>query len=159
MGRACTSVIFIKHDSVILRSLLSGYCHTTVNEVTVCSKSFSALIGRKVALSELLDYPLISLGTNTKSFEFHSKLFTAHGLPFQPDIEAFTADQILPMVEADLGIGFVPEEFLQEKNNACIIDLKEKIPERNVVLIKRKDQSLNMASKELERMILEQRIG
>lgn len=61
------------------------------------------------------------------------------------------------MVEADLGIGFVPEEFLQKKSNACIIDLKEKIPERNVVLIKRKDQSLSMASKELERMILEQK--
>ena len=61
------------------------------------------------------------------------------------------------MVEADLGIGFVPEEFLQEKSSACIIDLKEKIPERNVVLIKRKDQSLSMASKELERMILERK--
>ena len=128
-----------------------------IYEVAVCSKSFSSLIGRKVSLSELLNYPLISLGTNTKSFEFYSKLFTAHGLPFQPDIEAFTADQILPMVEADLGIGFVPEEFLQKKSNACIIDLKEKIPERNVVLIKRKDQSLSMASKELERMILEQK--
>ena len=61
------------------------------------------------------------------------------------------------MVEADLGIGFVPEEFLQEKNNVCIIDLKEKIPERSIVLIKRKDQPLSMASKELERMTLEQR--
>lgn len=129
----------------------------TVNEVAVCSKMFSSLLGRKVALSELLDYPLISLGTDTKSFEFYSKLFMDHSMPFKPDIEAFTADQILPMVEADLGIGFVPEEFLQENNNVCVIDLKEKIPERNVVLIKRKDQSLSMASKELERMILEQR--
>ncbi len=128
-----------------------------VNEVAVCSKMFSSLLGRKVALSELLDYPLISLGTDTKSFEFYSKLFMDHSMPFKPDIEAFTADQILPMVEADLGIGFVPEEFLQENNNVFVIDLKEKIPERNVVLIKRKDQSLSMASKELERMILEQR--
>lgn len=128
-----------------------------VNEVAVCSKAFTSLIGRKISLSELLDYPLISLGADTKSFEFYSKLFTDHGLPFRPDIEAFTADQILPMVEADLGIGFVPEEFLQENNNVCTIDLKEKIPERSVVLIKRKDQSLSMASKELERMILEQK--
>ena len=61
------------------------------------------------------------------------------------------------MVEADLGIGFVPEAFLPKKNNVSVIDLKEKIPERHVVLIKRKDQSLGMASNELERMILEQR--
>ena len=155
--REGTADIAVVTTPTVRSASLSETTVKPVNEVAVCSKSFSSLIGRKVSLSEFLDYPLISLGTNTKSFEFYSKLFTAHDLPFQPDIEAFTADQILPMVEADLGIGFVPEEFLQEKNNVCIIDLKEKIPERSVVLIKRKDQSLSMASKELERMILEQR--
>ena len=155
--REGTADIAVVTTPTVRSASLSETTVKPVNEVAVCSKSFSSLIGRKVSLSEFLDYPLISLGTNTKSFEFYSKLFTAHGLPFQPDIEAFTADQILPMVEADLGIGFVPEEFLQEKSSACIIDLKEKIPERNVVLIKRKDQSLSMASKELERMILEQK--
>ena len=74
----------------------------------------------------------------TKSFEFYSALFTAHGLPYDPDIEAFTADQILPMVEADLGIGFVPEEFLRDGDGICRIDLKEPIPKRNIVIIKRK---------------------
>ena len=75
-------------------------------------------------------------------------------MPYHPDIEAFTADQILPMVEADLGIGFVPEEFLEKWSNVCRIDLEEKIPERNVVVIKRKGQSLSVAAKELEKMIL-----
>ena len=123
----------------------------------MCSPYFSSLANRQVSLSELTNFPLISLGEDTKSFEFYSGFFSSHGLAYRPDIEAFTADQILPMVAADLGVGFVPEEFLQEKSSACIIDLKEKIPERNVVLIKRKDQSLSMASKELERMILEQK--
>ncbi|MFQ8953845.1 MAG: hypothetical protein ACLR56_13105 [Oscillospiraceae bacterium] len=49
------------------------------------------------------------------------------GLTYRPDIEAFTADQILPMVAADLGVGFVPEEFLQSED-VNIIDLKEKFP-------------------------------
>ena len=82
------------------------------------------------------------------------KLLAAHGLPYHPDIEAFTADQILPMVEADLGIGFVPEEFLEKWSKVCRIDLQEKIPERNVVVIKRKGQPLSVAAKELEKMIL-----
>lgn len=74
---------------------------------------FKTLTNRQVKLEELLEFPLISLGADTKSFEFYSGFFAAHGLPYHPDIEAFTADQILPMVEADLGIGFVPEEFLE----------------------------------------------
>ena len=125
-----------------------------VNEVAVCSPYFSSLANRQVSLSELTNYPLISLGEDTKSFEFYSGFFSSHGLTYRPDIEAFTADQILPMVAADLGVGFVPEEFLQSED-VNIIDLKEKIPERNIVLIKRKEQPLSVAAKELERLIEE----
>ena len=125
-----------------------------INEVAVCSPYFSSLANRQVSLSELTNYPLISLGEDTKSFEFYSGFFSSHGLTYRPDIEAFTADQILPMVAADLGVGFVPEEFLQSED-VNIIDLKEKIPERNIVLIKRKEQPLSVAAKELERLIEE----
>ena len=125
-----------------------------VNEVAVCSPYFSSLANRQVSLSELTNFPLISLGEDTKSFEFYSGFFSSHGLAYRPDIEAFTADQILPMVAADLGVGFVPEEFLQNED-VNIIDLKERIPERNIVLIKRKEQPLSVAAKELERLIEE----
>ena len=128
-----------------------------INEVAVCSPYFSSLANRQVSLSELTNFPLISLGEDTKSFEFYSGFFSAHGLAYRPDIEAFTADQILPMVAADLGVGFVPEEFLQSED-VNIIDLKEKIPERNIVLIKRKEQPLSVAAKELERLIEEHTI-
>ena len=110
---------------------------------------------RQVTLEELTKFPLISLGKDTKSYEFYSALFTTHGLSYNPDIEAFTADQILPMVEADLGIGFVPTEFLKDGSDVCKIKLKESIPKRSVVLIKRKEQPLSTAAKELEKMITE----
>lgn len=127
----------------------------SINEVAVCSSYFGELANRPVSLAELTNFPLISLGKDTKSFEFFSALFTAHGLPYEPDIEAFTADQILPMVEADLGIGFVPEELLKDGDGICRIRLKEPIPKRNIVIIKRREQPLSVAAKELERMIRE----
>ena len=126
-----------------------------VTEIAVCSPYFRELTNRQVTLEELTRFPLISLGKDTKSYEFYSALFTTHGLSYKPDIEAFTADQILPMVEADLGVGFVPTEFLRDGTDICKIDLKEEIPERNIVLIKRKEQPLSVAAKELERMITE----
>ena len=126
-----------------------------ITEVAVCSPYFKELADKQISLSELINFPLISLGKDTKSFAFYSALFTAHGLPYKPDIEAFTADQILPMVEADLGIGFIPEEFLREGDGICRIKLEEKIPKRSIVIIKRKEQPLSVAAKELERMIRE----
>ena len=127
-----------------------------ITEAAVCSPYFTDLTGRQVSLADLVHFPLISLGKDTKSFAFFSGLFTEHGLPYQPDIEAFTADQILPMVQADLGVGFVPEEFLQDSSGVCKIDLKEPIPKRHIALIKRKEQPLSVAAKELVHMILEQ---
>ena len=126
-----------------------------IQEVAVCAPAFGDLLGRKVTLDELRRHPLITLGADTQSYALYTGFFAAHGLPFRPDIEAFTADQILPMVEADLGVGFVPKDFLRGDSAVCQIELKEKIPERSVVLIQRKEQPLSVAAKELKRMILE----
>ena len=127
-----------------------------IREVAVCSPYFQDLLDRPVSLEMLTHYPMISLGKDTKSFVFYSSLFTVHGLLFQPDIEAFTADQILPMVEADLGIGFVPEEFVRQTDKVRVIALTDTIPERSIVLVKKKEQPLSTAAREMERMILEQ---
>ena len=59
------------------------------------------------------------------------------------------------MVESDLGVGFVPVEFLKNVDNVGIIDLKEEIPERFICLIKKRDRSLSIAAKELERLLTE----
>lgn len=126
-----------------------------IREAAVCSPYFTGLCKGRVSLGNLEDYPLISLGKDTKSHEFYSSLFASHGLAYHPDIEAFTADQIMPMVEADLGIGFVPEEFIKESSGVCRIDLAEEIPERSIVLIKRKEQPLSVAAGKLEQMIRE----
>ena len=58
-------------------------------------------------------------------------------------------------MEADLGIGFVPEEFLDRGYQVEVIDLVEEIPQRDIVMIKKKGQSLSIAAKELERMVLQ----
>lgn len=130
-------------------------CHVRqIREIAVCTRAFSELLGRPVTLSELASRPFISLGPETKSYEFHAHFFAEHGLPFHPDIEAATADQVPPMVEASLGIGFVPEEFLPAMHQVFAIDLVEPIPPRSICLIRRKDHPLSVAATELERLIL-----
>ena len=77
------------------------------------------------------------------------------GLSFSPDIEAATADQILPMIKSDLGIGFVPLDFLEKENmeNLVILNMNPPIPPRNICIIKRKQTFLSIAAAELEQMI------
>lgn len=124
------------------------------HEVAVCSAAFSELLGEKVGFAELLSYPMISLGTQTKSFELYSEFFAEEGLHYHPETEAATADQILPMVKADLGIGFIPREFLQGVEGVFVIETEKSLPEREIRIVKRHEQTFSIAAKELERLIL-----
>ena len=126
------------------------------HEIAVCSPAFSELLGRQVSFAELLSYPLISLGMQTKSFELYSQFFADMGLHYHPETEAATADQILPMVKADLGIGFIPQTFLNGVEGVSVIQTEKPLPKREIRIVKRHEQPLGIAAKELERLILVQ---
>ena len=100
---------------------------------------------------------IISLAPKTATFDFYSELFTKHNCRFEPDVEAATTDQILPLVKHNLGVGFVPEELLVEERDGeavCRIELEDDIPTRNICLVKKKNHSLPLPAKEMEKMIL-----
>ncbi len=125
-----------------------------INEVAVCSETYSELTNKPVSIKKLAQYPIISLGSATKTYERYDDYFTSFGLQYAPNIEAATTDQILPMVKADLGIGFVPEEMIANEPEIKVIQLIEEIPPRYISLLKRKDHSLGVAAKKMEEMIL-----
>lgn len=128
-----------------------------MREIPVCGAAFSELADRELSLSDLAEYPLISLGKQTKTYEVYSEWFRENSCPFAPDIEAATADQILPMVANDLGVGFVPEKFLDGypfESSIIRLRLKEDVPARNICCLKRKNQSMSAACREMERMII-----
>lgn len=127
-----------------------------IQEVPVCGEAFALPRESALSLEELVRYPLVGLGPDTVSFRFFSRFFSQHQLSFRLDIETATADQILPIVREGLGIGFVPEEFLLELPSPSpvqTIPLKEPVPKRSVLLLKRKGQALSAAARKLEQMI------
>ena len=99
-------------------------------------------------LKELQSYSMVQLGTNTSSYQAYSQFYLKHGLNMHVDIEVATADLILPMVEKNLGIGFLPLELartaLQQKK-VFQIPLQEEIPERGIYLIYKERREENQA--------------
>lgn len=128
-----------------------------IQEVPVAGMAFAFLRGNVMTLEALARYPLVGLGPHTATFSFYSRLFSERGAAFQPDIEAATADQILPLVRSGLGIGFVPEAFARDDilaGNVLALSLEPPVPKRPVYLLKREKQPLSVAARELERMLL-----
>lgn len=126
------------------------------NEIAVCGSAFSHLADKELTLSEIAQMPFICLGEQTKTYAFYSDLFLKNGLPFSPSVEAATADQILPLVRNNLGIGFIPKAFLENIKSSeeiTVLKLKEPIPQRSICFIKRTGFSLSIAARKLEEMI------
>ena len=129
-----------------------------MQEVPVCSDAFADKFGDTVTLEELSQHPIIGLGAHTGSFEFFANVFAEQGIEFKPEIEASTADQIMPMIESDLGIGFVPLEFLEhstDRERLRVLKLDRPIPSRAVCMLKRRHDTLSLAAKTLEHMMLD----
>ncbi len=128
-----------------------------IQEVPVCSSAVSLSTGTLLTDGQLNKYPLIGLGEGTSSFTFYSDYFNRLGLSFSPDVEAATADQILPMIKSDLGIGFVPTDFLEKEDmeHLIILDMEPPVPKRNICMLKQKGTLLSIAAAELEKLIVE----
>lgn len=128
----------------------------SVRERAVCV-GFPELRGRAVTPEELLRYPIVALGAQSTSYQLYAGYFAAHGLRFFPDIEAATADQILPLVEAGLGIGFMTEDFLLNAPELHVLELTSPLPAREICAVKRSGQPLSLAAQELEDMLRQNR--
>ena len=141
----------IEDSDVFLRRDISSF-----QEVPVCGKAYRHLADQPLTWEHLDSLPIISLCKGTSTHQLYADWFRAHGLTFTPDIEAATADQILPMVQATLGIGFIPERSAKAAfadSDILMLQLQEPPPKRTISLLKRKDMPLSIAAAELERMI------
>lgn len=142
----------IEHAHLFLQTDLASFY-----EVPVCGRAYAHLANDSLSLEQLGSYPLISLCRGSSTHQLYTNWFHEQGLVFSPDIEAATADQILPMVRANLGIGFIPEHTAKEAaadGSIIILHPQAQPPKRTICLLKRRDTPLSVAAGKLEELLL-----
>ena len=129
-------------------------------DILIAGKRFEELKAGKeeLSLKELVSYPWISLTAETITRRFLNEYFEKNGLTFAPDMELATTDMILPAVRHNLGLGFIPAEFADaelKSGQVFEIKVKEKLPERNIVLIYDMEYPQSIAAKEFQKFLKE----
>ena len=129
-------------------------------DILIAGKRFEELKTGKeeLSLKELVSYPWISLTAETITRRFLNEYFEKNGLTFAPDMELATTDMILPAVRHNLGLGFIPAEFADaelKSGQVFEIKVKEKLPERNIVLIYDMEYPQSIAAKEFQKFLKE----
>ena len=129
-------------------------------DILIAGMRFEKLKAGKeeLSLKELVSYPWISLTAETITRRFLNEYFEKNGLTFAPDMELATTDMILPAVRHNLGLGFIPAEFADaelKSGQVFEIKVKEKLPERNIVLIYDMEYPQSIAAKEFQKFLKE----
>ena len=122
----------------------------TCSDVLIAGPDQRKLAESVHSLKDLQRYSMIQLGADTSSYHTYSQFYLKHGLTMHVDIEVATADLILPMVEKNLGIGFLPLELAQtalQQGKVFQIPLRGEIPERGIYMIYKAGKEENQAKR------------
>lgn len=125
---------------------------SSFREILIGGQKYRELAKETQTLESIRDIPLISLVANTGSRELYEKYYYQHNLPFHPDMEAATTDQIFPMIKHNLGVGFYPEVLAEEpisRGEIVQIRLAEAVPVRKVCLVYDRTRPQSVAVKKL----------
>lgn len=142
---------------ISIKKPLKGIALKTYDSLLVGNKSYAFLAKKTHHLAELAKYPLVSLGINSGTRNFYSDFYLQNQLTLSPTIEVATSNQLLPIIHAGLGIGFIPEVLAKEalaQKSIIQIPLSEKIPQRQIFLLENENRHLNIAATALKQILV-----
>ncbi len=127
-----------------------------INDCFAVSDNYKNLIGKKISIKDLNNYPLIfqSKGSNTR--EFLDKFASNYNIVLKPNVELASYSLVTELTKIGFGIGYLTKDYIQEElknNKLMIIDLKEDIPPRYIGIALSKNHLPNFSTKKLIEII------
>lgn len=118
-------------------------------EILAGGTDYRSLCDTVFELEDIRKYPWIGLGEATATYEMYRNFFIEHKIDMELDMEVATSDLMLPLIESNLGIGFIPEKLAQpllDEKRIVHINLKQDIPKRSIQIISDKGQGKSAAA-------------
>lgn len=118
-------------------------------EILVGGTQYTDLAKGYLKLEAVKEYPWIGLGRGSTTYELYKNLFIENRIDLEPDMEVETSGLMLPLIENNLGIGFVPAELarpLLEEKKLVHIRLDHEIPKRAIQIAVDRERGRSLAA-------------
>lgn len=118
-------------------------------EILVGGIQYSHLCNKKIELSSLETYPWIGLGRGTATYELYKRFFLEHKVDIELDMEVATSDLMIPLIQNNLGIGFVPQPVavpLLDNQQLVQLELENQTPMRSIEAVYDKERGKSRAA-------------
>lgn len=119
------------------------------HELLVGGTQYRYLCKEKKGLNQLSECPWVGLGKGTATYDLYKDFFLKHNADMELDMEVATSDLMLPLIQNNLGIGFVPESLALPLLNAKTlvqIPIDCEPPMRSLQLLSDKERGKSMAA-------------
>lgn len=118
-------------------------------EILVGGTQYLSLQKTTLELRDIKKYSWIGLGRESATYHLYKNFFIEHKIDLEPDMEVATSDLMLPLIESNLGIGFVPKKLalpLLEEKKLVQIHLECNIPKRSIQIVSDKERGKSLAA-------------
>ncbi len=118
-------------------------------EILAGGVQYESLGKKALEPADVGKYPWVGIGRGSATYELYKDFFIKNGIDMEPDIEVATSDLMLPLIENNMGIGFVPEKMamsLLEEKRLVRISVKCKLPERSIQIVSDKERGKSLAA-------------
>lgn len=118
-------------------------------EILAGGTQYEALSGKPLELKDIKKHSWIGLGRGSATYQLYKDFFIAQGIDLEPDMEVAASGLMLPLIESNLGIGFVPERLarpLLEEKRLVRIPLNCDPPRRSIQVILDKERGESLAA-------------
>lgn len=132
--------------------LLSSQNVRVINEfsdVFVANQEYFPLEGKTVSLPKLQTYPILMLDRKSTTSEFLHHIFQKEQLDLVPEIELSSNDLLIDLARIGLGIAFVPDFCIPEKDKDLFqVKLTESLPTRQMIVAYNENIPISQASRQ-----------
>ncbi|WP_124067975.1 LysR family transcriptional regulator [Clostridium sp. E02] len=137
--------------------LLSSQKVRVINEfsdVFVANQEYFPLEGKTVSLPKLQTYPILMLDRKSTTSEFLHHMFQKEQLDLVPEIELSSNDLLIDLARIGLGIAFVPDFCIPEKDKDLFqVKLTESLPTRQMIVAYNENIPISQASRQFMDML------
>lgn len=127
-------LIVTNYPNASLGSVASVKKICDFKDVFIANNEFSKLRGRKLALKELLNYPILMLERKSTTSEFLHSLFQQQQLDLVPEIELSSNDLLIDLARIGLGIAFIPDYCLPKHGDLFTVETEYELPCRQLII-------------------------
>ena len=129
-----------------------------IHNILIAPISYKSKISGPISIKKLVNYPFIFLNKEMQFREHVESFLNKHNVKIKPVYEIDSSSMLIPLVENDCGLTFVPEESAENsiaKGRCFKVDLIEEMPIRYISFVSRKNSFYSKQTREVKKAILE----